>query len=173
MANSMTITTLEFLGNVTVSGHAGSFPDSIIPVYILLSDIGSIHTGVGLGLGLRQIDMLYHIAGTFEGENFREFRSFVAIRESFFHEIWEHDVLWCSKSEQSVQNFSPSKVSRYTVQRLSNLLSFISPTHPLSSNNFPPPTPPSFLQQLPPTHLFPPTHTTVCSRPDHCQFGHH
>ena len=88
--------------------------------------------------------MLYHIAGTFEGENFREFRSFVAICESFFHEIWEHDVLWCSKSEQSVQNFSPSKVSRYTVQRLSNLLSFISPTYPLSSNNFPPPT--SFLQ---------------------------
>ena len=65
VANSMTITTLEFLGNVTVSGHAGSFPDSIIPVYILLSDIGSIHTGVGLGLGLRQIDMLYRIVGNF------------------------------------------------------------------------------------------------------------
>jgi len=32
VANSMTITSLEFLGNVTVSGHAGSFPDSIIPV---------------------------------------------------------------------------------------------------------------------------------------------
>ena len=33
VANSMAIGSLEFLGNVTVSRHAGSFPDSIIPVY--------------------------------------------------------------------------------------------------------------------------------------------
>ena len=31
----------------------------------------------------------YHIAGTFEEENFHEFRGFVAICESFLHEIWD------------------------------------------------------------------------------------
>ena len=30
----------------------------------------------------------YRIAETFEGENFREFRGFVAIHESFLREIW-------------------------------------------------------------------------------------
>ena len=65
---------------------------------------------------------------TFEGENFCEFRSFVAIRESFLCEIWERGVLWHGTSEQSAKvfsvkiifftnsrNFSPSKVSRYMV----------------------------------------------------------
>ena len=63
------------------------------------------------------------------GENFSEFRSFVAIRESFLCEIWGHGVLWHSMSEQSTKvfsekivfspictSFSPLKVSRYTVQ---------------------------------------------------------
>ena len=35
VANSMAIGSLEFLGNVTVSRHAGSFPDSIIPDSII------------------------------------------------------------------------------------------------------------------------------------------
>ena len=49
---------------------------------------------------------VYHTVGTFEGENFYEFRSFVAIRKSFLHKIWERGVLWHSKSEQSVKVFS-------------------------------------------------------------------
>ena len=36
VANSMAISSLEFLGNVTVSRHAGSFPDSIIPDYSIM-----------------------------------------------------------------------------------------------------------------------------------------
>ena len=35
VANSLAIGSLEFLGNVTVSRHAGSFPDSIIPDSII------------------------------------------------------------------------------------------------------------------------------------------
>ena len=38
---------------------------------------------------------------TFEGENFREFRRFVAIRE-----IWGRGILWRGKSEQSTKVFS-------------------------------------------------------------------
>ena len=49
---------------------------------------------------------VYCTVGTFEGENFHEFRSFVAIRESFLREIWERGVLWHSKSEQSTKVFS-------------------------------------------------------------------
>ena len=65
---------------------------------------------------------------TFEGENFREFRGFVTIYESFLREIggWGmggEGVLWHSKSEQSakiifftnLRKFFPSNVSRYTV----------------------------------------------------------
>ena len=39
VANSMAIGSLEFLGNVTVSRHAGSFPDSIIPDSIIPDSI--------------------------------------------------------------------------------------------------------------------------------------
>ena len=62
------------------------------------------------------------------GENFREFRSFVAIHESFLCKIWGCGVLWCGTSEQSVKvfsmkiifftnlrKFSPLRVSRYMV----------------------------------------------------------
>ena len=42
----------------------------------------------------------YCIARNFKGENFREFRSFVAIRESFLCKIWGHGLLWHSTSEQ-------------------------------------------------------------------------
>ena len=31
---------------------------------------------------------------TFEGENFREFRGFVAICESFLHEFLRHGIFW-------------------------------------------------------------------------------
>ena len=41
----------------------------------------------------------------FEGENFREFQDFVAIPDSFRHEIWGHD----STSQQSVK-FSSRKL---------------------------------------------------------------
>ena len=70
VANSMAITSLEFLVNVTVSGHAGSFPDSIIPY------IESIHTGVVLGLGLKQVDVLYCIAGNFRGRKLSQVSQF-------------------------------------------------------------------------------------------------
>ena len=65
---------------------------------------------------------------TFEGENLCEFRSFVAVCESFLRKIWGHGVLWCGTNEQSAkifsakiifftnsQKFSPLKVSHYTV----------------------------------------------------------
>ena len=42
---------------------------------------------------------------TSEGETFREFRGFGAIRESFLREIWGRGVLWCGKSE----HFLPRK----------------------------------------------------------------
>ena len=59
----------------------------------------------------------YRIAGTFEEENFHEFRGFVAIRESFLREIW--DVAFFGTAQASnLQKFSPSKVSRYTVHEL-------------------------------------------------------
>ena len=71
----------------------------------------------------------YYLRITFEGENFREFRGFVAIRESFLREIWGCVVLWRGTSEQSAKvfstkivfftnsrKFSPSKVSRCTVR---------------------------------------------------------
>jgi len=47
-------------------------------------------------------DVLYHIAETFEGENFCKFHCFVAICESCFSEIWGCGVLWHGTSEQSV-----------------------------------------------------------------------
>ena len=43
---------------------------------------------------------------TFEGENFCEFRGFVAIRESFLRKIWGRGILWHNKSEQSAKVFS-------------------------------------------------------------------
>ena len=70
----------------------------------------------------------YRIAGNFEGENLHEFHSFVAICESFSHEIWGCGIPWYSTSEPSVkvfsakivffinsQKFSLSKVFFYTV----------------------------------------------------------
>ena len=57
----------------------------------------------------------YRIVGNFQGRNFCEFCSFVAIRKSFRYKIW------CSKSEQSTKVFSAKivffslKVSRYMV----------------------------------------------------------
>ena len=66
---------------------------------------------------------------TFKGENFCEFRSFVAVHKSFLHKIWERGVLWRGTSEQSMKvfpakiviftnlrKFSLLKVSRYTVE---------------------------------------------------------
>ena len=44
----------------------------------------------------------YRIAGNFQ-ENFCEFCGFVAICESFFHEVWGHGVLWCGTSKQSAK----------------------------------------------------------------------
>ena len=63
---------------------------------------------------------------TFEGENFREFHIFVAIRESFLREIWGVASFGAAKAIRksflcknriftNLQKFSPSKVSRYTV----------------------------------------------------------
>ena len=43
---------------------------------------------------------------TFEGENFWEFRAFVAIHKSFLHEKFFFT---------NMQKFSPTKVSHYTV----------------------------------------------------------
>ena len=59
---------------------------------------------------------------TFEGEDLREFRGFVAVRESFLREIWgvaSFGTAQASNPESFLrENFtssSPSKVSRYTV----------------------------------------------------------
>ena len=43
---------------------------------------------------------------TFKGENLREVRSFVAIHESFLHEIWRFGIIWRAKSEPSAKVFS-------------------------------------------------------------------
>ena len=43
---------------------------------------------------------------TFEGENFREFQDFAAIREIFLFEIWGSDI-FCGTNKK------PMKVSRY------------------------------------------------------------
>ena len=58
---------------------------------------------------------------TFEGEN-REFRGFVAVRESFLREIWVwHPLAWHKRAiresflRENFTSSSPSKVSRYTV----------------------------------------------------------
>ena len=58
----------------------------------------------------------YRIAKNFKGENFHEFRVFVAICESLLREIWGGGggVLWQGKREQSAK-VSPLKVSHYTV----------------------------------------------------------
>ena len=72
---------------------------------------------------------LYRIAGNFRGRKLHEFHGFVAIHESFLHEIWGgRGILRHGKSEQFAKVFSakivffhqfaevsPSKVSRYTV----------------------------------------------------------
>ena len=49
--------------------------------------------------------LLPYSGKTFEGENFHEFRGFVAIHESFLCEIWGCGILWCGKSEQSAKVF--------------------------------------------------------------------
>ena len=78
---------------------------------------------------------------TFEGENFREFRGFVAICESFLHEFLRHGIFWGGgKSEQSVkvfsmkivfftnsQTFSPPKVFCY-IRYMHKFQNFISGT---------------------------------------------
>ena len=46
---------------------------------------------------------------TFEEENFRKFRGFVAIHESFLCEIWGRGILWHGKSEQFAKVFSLEK----------------------------------------------------------------
>ena len=43
---------------------------------------------------------------TSEGENFRKFRSLVAICESFLRETWGCSILWHGKNKQSVKLFS-------------------------------------------------------------------
>ena len=43
---------------------------------------------------------------TFEGETFREFCGFGAIRKSFLREIWGRGILWRGKSEQFAKVFS-------------------------------------------------------------------
>ena len=67
----------------------------------------------------------YDCKTEFEGENFHEFCSFVAIHESFLCKILRHGVLWRSTSEQStkvffvkitnLRKFSPLKVFCCTV----------------------------------------------------------
>ena len=55
----------------------------------------------------------YRIVGNFRGRNFREFRGFVAICQSFLRKIWRCGVFWYGKSEQSVKFFSV-KIMFYT-----------------------------------------------------------
>ena len=58
--------------------------------------------------GLDEMDGTVHqeTAGTFEGEKFREFCGFVAIRKTFLCKIWGRGILWRGKSEQSAKVFS-------------------------------------------------------------------
>ena len=69
-------------------------------------------------------DPLYRIVGNFRGRKLLQISHFVAIRESFLHEIWKYGILWCSKSEQSMLHenrtfhqlakiFSPESFSLY------------------------------------------------------------
>ena len=80
------------------------------------------------------------MAETFEGENFCNFCGFMAKRESFLSEIWGRGVFWHGKSKQSakvfstkmvlftnLREYSPSKVSRYTIPWLQG---FIVENHP-------------------------------------------
>ena len=48
-----------------------------------------------------------------KGKNLRKFRSFVAICESFLHEILGRGILWHGKNEQSAKVFS-AKIHQFT-----------------------------------------------------------
>ena len=70
---------------------------------------------------------------TFEGENFRKFRGFVAIRESFFREIWGVAFFGTAKTSNPQKFFCENrifhqfaivfslKVSRYTVDNYTSM----------------------------------------------------
>ena len=75
------------------------------------------------------------MVGIFRGKNFRDFCGFMAERKSFLREIWGRGVFQHGKSEQSakvfsaeiilftnLQEYSPSKVSRYTVPWLQGFI---------------------------------------------------
>ena len=76
----------------------------------------------------------YCIAGNFRGRNFCQFRGFVAICESFLHEIWGHGILWCAKAS-NLRKFSLQKMYFHQFAKVFSLESFSlygiqSPIHP-------------------------------------------
>ena len=64
-------------------------------------------------ISLYYTSSLLPLRATFEGEDFHKFRGFVAIRESFLHEIGGCGVLWHDKSEQFTKIFS-AKIMFFT-----------------------------------------------------------
>ena len=74
---------------------------------------------------LKFLDKVPYSRKLLRGKTLCEFHGFVAIRESFLHEIGGHGVLWHSKTKHSVKVFSMKIVFFYQFAKVFSLESFL------------------------------------------------